>query len=54
MAVFVKGRLYNTIETLKSGYELTYPLLIGERILYFTSLPKQVEEEEENVVEETD
>ena len=44
MAVFVKGRLQNTIEALKSGQESSYPYLIGERILYFTS-PKTVEVE---------
>ena len=47
MAVFVKGRLHNTSETLKNGYELTYPLLVGERILYFTSLKSEVESGEE-------
>lgn len=45
MAVFVKGRLQNTSETLMSGYDLTYPVLIGERLLFFTSAKPVVSEE---------
>ena len=36
MSIFVKGRLLNVTEKLMTGYELVYPSLIGEKILYFT------------------
>ncbi len=37
--VLVKGRLQNTQEVLANGYNLTYPTLIGERIMFFTNKP---------------
>lgn len=35
--VLIKGRLQNAQEALASGYVLTYPTLIGERIMFFNS-----------------
>ncbi len=33
--VLIKGRMQNSNEKLANGYQLTYPSLIGERIMFF-------------------
>ena len=37
MPVFVKGRLQTHSEELANGYTLSYPILIGEKLLFFPS-----------------
>ena len=45
MAVFVKGRMQNTVETLMNGYEISYHTLVGERLVYFTSPKATISDE---------
>lgn len=40
VAVCVKGRLQIATEELASGYKLPYPVLIGERIMFFEGKPE--------------
>ena len=45
--VLIKGRIQTTKAEMASGYTLSYPTLIGERIMFFGSTPTTALEEEE-------
>ncbi|MDE5714842.1 MAG: single-stranded DNA-binding protein [Anaeroplasmataceae bacterium] len=47
LPVLIKGRIQTTKAEMANGYNLTYPTLIGERIMFFnnTFVPQKEEED---------